>query len=97
LGIPSATASCVTTIGTTILITWTALAQVTGYSVYESTTSATIGYTVLTSTTGTSVTTGSLALANYWFEVTATAHNWSGLPSPATGETTLTLAICTQP
>jgi len=97
LGIPSPSASCVTPIGTTIQVSWTALAQATGYSVGESTTSATTGYTLLASTTATSVTTGGLALANYWFEVTATAHKWSGLPSTATGETTITLAVCTQP
>jgi hypothetical protein len=99
LATPAPTAACVSTIGTQIQLTWTAIARATSYTIVESTTSATSGYSSLEMTTATSVKTGSLSLSNYWFEVAATIAGsaWSSPDSSATTEVTLTLLVCTQP
>jgi hypothetical protein len=67
-------------------LTWSAVTGATSYTVYESTTSATTGYSVAASgLTGAAWGSGRLAAGTYWFEVAATATGgWSGPNSAAT-------------
>jgi hypothetical protein len=93
---PSASAVCSGLVLGSIVITWTAVTHATTYTVYESTTSATSGFSAVASgVTGLTYTQGGL-LGNYWFEVTATiGSNWQGPNSSATTERTITAILCT--
>ncbi len=99
----SITASCAApTTSKTIKVTWGAVTHATGYSVYQSTTSATGTYTLAASGIATtSWTSGSLtASTNYWFEVVAVVGtNWSSANSSASAESTIhsTNPFCAQP
>lgn len=92
-------AACQSAIGSKIIVSWNAVSNATAYTVSDSTTSATSGYSVAASgLTGTSWTSGSLGNGNYWFEVTASVGtNWTSPNSAASGETTLGLLSCQQP
>lgn len=92
-------AACQSGTGSKIIVSWTAVAKATAYTVYDSTTSATGSYTsVMSGVTTTSWTSGSLSNANYWFEVTASiGTNWTSLKSSASAETTIATLSCKQP
>jgi cellulose 1,4-beta-cellobiosidase len=90
-------ASCVSSTAQQITVTWTASAHATTYSIYQSTTSATAGFTV----TATGITTTSwtspiqLATGSYWFKVIATTGTkWAGAQSTATVQRTIGSGSC---
>ncbi len=94
------TATCATTTSSKITVTWSRVANASSYKVWDSTTSATGGYSVVASGLNTtSWTSGSLSSGNYWFEVSASiGSNWPSANSPATGETTVVFkSSCVQP
>lgn len=97
----SPAAACTSPSGKTIKVTWSAVPHATSYTVYESTTSSSSGYSVAASGVATtSWTTGTLANGHYWFEVAALAGtNWVSSKSAATARTTITTATtsCSQP
>lgn len=99
-GLPSvptgATAVCTSLVGTTIKVTWNTVTLATGYSIYESRTSASSGYSVVASAvTGTSWTSLSLSTGTYWFEVAASiGTNWVGPTSAATAGHTIGVLAC---
>ena len=101
--VPSAptgpTAACTSSSAQTVKVSWTAVTRATSYTVYDATTSATGTYSSLaTGVTTTSWTSGTLAAANYWFEVAAyTGTNWIGTKSAATAESTISSSGCVQP
>jgi hypothetical protein len=93
-------AACVSATGSKITVIWIAVSHASSYTIYDSTTSATSGYSVvLSGVTGTSWTSGSLASGNYWFEVSSSVGtNWSGPSSGTSGETTVVKNnSCVQP
>jgi hypothetical protein len=102
-GLPSAPAgpgaSCTSSIGNTVTITWSLVTHASSYSVYQATNGASGPYTLSASgITAATWTSPGLALGNYWFEVAAVAgSHWQGPNSGATGETTILLVACTQP
>jgi hypothetical protein len=90
--------SCVSSTARQITVTWTASVRATTYSIYQSTTSATTGFTV----TATGITTTSwtspaqLAAGSYWFKVVATTGTkWAGAQSTATAQRTIGSGSCT--
>ena len=95
-----AAATCTSATAATVTLTWNAVTLASSYDIYESTASASSGYSLAaTGVTGTSWTSGSLALGNYWFEVAAlTGSNWQSANSAATSETTIISPLaCVQP
>lgn len=93
-------AACVSATGSKITVIWIAVSHATSYTIYDSTTSATSGYSVAVSgVTSTSWTSASLASGNYWFEVSSSVGtNWSSPNSGASGETTVVKnSSCVQP
>lgn len=78
-----------------VTVGWNPVALATGYTVEESTTSSSSGYT--TAATGvatTSWTSGALAAGTYWFEVIAnTGISWASPSSAPTGQRTITLGL----
>jgi hypothetical protein len=92
-------AVCTSSSGKTIKVTWSAVTHATSYLIYESTTSASSGFTLVASgVTGTSWTSATLSSANYWFEVAAAiGTNWLGAKSASTGESTISSSGCVQP
>jgi hypothetical protein len=105
LGAPAAptgvTAACGT--GTNklkITVSWSAVPKATSYTVYESTTSSTSGFSAVASgVTTTSWTSANLATGHkYWFEVAALiGSKWTSVPSSSTGSSTVNGSGCTQP
>ena len=85
----------------TIKVTWTSVTHATGYTIYDSTTSATGTYASIGTATTSPWTSGTLTSGtNYWFEVIADiGSNWSSVKSSATGESTINAAspYCVQP
>jgi hypothetical protein len=81
------TATCTNpTSARTITVTWTSVPHAT-YTIYQSTTSATSGFSVTASgVSGTSWTSGTLTSGRtYWYEVAAVlSTNWQSSPSAAT-------------
>ncbi|MFL5959398.1 MAG: hypothetical protein ACJ75G_03900 [Gaiellaceae bacterium] len=77
-------------------VTWNAATNATSYTVWQSTTSATGGYTIAaTGITATTWTSGNLATGTYWFEVSsATGSNWTSSNSTATAQRTILVAAC---
>jgi hypothetical protein len=96
-----AAAACSGLVGGTVKVTWNAVTLATSYSISESTTSASGGYSVVASSvTGTSWTSPALSAGNYWFEVAAgIGIHWLGPNSSPTGESTIAVLslICSQP
>jgi hypothetical protein len=90
------TATCTSGLSNTVNLTWSAVTHATTYTVYDSTTSASTGYAVLTSgVTTTSYTTGALSSASYWFEIAAyVGTNWVSANSAATAKRTIFLITC---
>lgn len=90
-------ASCVSATAQQVSVTWTASARATTYSVYQSNTSATTGFSVtatgITAISWTSAST--LAAGNYWFKVVATTGTkWAGAQSGATSQRTIASGSC---
>jgi hypothetical protein len=80
-----------------IVITWTAVSPPgTTYTIYQSTTSATTGFSAIASgVSGTTYTVSGLAIASYWFKVQGVAGtNWAGALSAATAKRSITLILC---
>jgi hypothetical protein len=82
----------------TITVSWTSVAHATSYTVYESTTSATAGFSaVATGVTGTSWTTGTLKKGTYWYTVAVVVgpSTWtSPMSAPTPGRTIGTSTRC---
>jgi hypothetical protein len=91
-------AACVGLLQPKITVSWNLVSLATTYTIYQSTTSASLGFSpTATSITGQSWTSGNLAIGNYWYEVGALiGSNWSGPLSSATAESTITVN-CIQP
>jgi hypothetical protein len=91
----SATATCTSALVKTVDVTWTAVARATSYTIYQSN-SSTSGYSAAaTGVTATSWTSPSLAIGNYWYEVTAyIGTNWISTQSSATAQRTIVVG-CT--
>jgi hypothetical protein len=95
-GAPSVSAACSTLVLGSIVITWGAITRASTYTVYESTTSATTGFSVVASGVTATTYTKSGLLGSYWFEVAAvTGTNWQGPNSLATAKRTITVILCT--
>jgi hypothetical protein len=98
---PANPVSVCTGVSPTVKVTWTAVASpahgnpAISYTVFESTTSASSGYSAAaTGITGTSWTSGSLAAGEYWFEVAASyGTNWLGSNSAATTVIIISLGL----
>lgn len=93
-------AACTSSTNSKITVTWTAVSRASSYTVYQSTTSATTGYSVAASgVVGTSWTSAALTSGNYWFELSAAiGTNWSSAKSAASGESTVVKSTsCVQP
>ena len=94
------TATCTSpTTSKKITVSWSAVSHATAYGVYDSTTSATGAYSLVTSVTTTTWTpTTALSAGNYWYKVTASiGTNWTGVESSATVESTINTLKCVQP
>jgi hypothetical protein len=78
------------------LVAWAAVAPAMSYTVYQSTTSATTGFTVAASNVTTlSYTQSGLGFGNYWFEVEGSVGtHWIGPTSGATVKRTIALLFC---
>lgn len=89
-------AACVSSSGTTVKVTWTAVTLASTYKIWKSTTSATSGFSVTaTGVTGTSWTSATLAAGGYWFEVSAlVGANWATANSVASAKRTITVTTC---
>jgi hypothetical protein len=89
----SVTASCTSPLAPTITVTWSAVSNASTYDVYQSTTTSAAGYSLAQGgVSGTSWTTGSLAMGFYWFEVSASVGaNWAGPDSTATAQRIIAL------
>ena len=74
-----------------MIVSWAAVTHATTYTVYQSTTSATSGFTAAaTGVTTTSWTSSTLNSGNYWYKVTVTlGGNWASAQSAATREATV--------
>lgn len=96
------TAACAApTVARTVTVTWTAVPNAASYTVYQSKTSATAGYsTAATGIVGTSWTSGNLTAATYWFKVSAlVGTKWVSANSSASNQATTrsTTPFCTVP
>ena len=90
------TATCTSSLATTVNVTWTAVTSATSYTVDESTTSATTGYAAAaTGVSGTSWTSPSLTTGEYWFEVAADKGSVSSPDSAASAQITILVLGCT--
>lgn len=91
------TSACVSGTSTTVKVTWSAVTHASTYTVSESTTSATSGYSVVAPGLATaSWTSAALASGSYWFEVTATVgSSWISASSSATAKRTISGGRCT--
>jgi hypothetical protein len=94
---PVATAACSGVLLGSIVVTWAAAPPAATYTVYQSTTSATSGYSVAASNVTTlTYTQSGLGLGSYWFEVAGSVGtNWTSPKSAATAKKTITLVLCT--
>jgi len=93
-------AACVSATASKITVTWSSVSRASSYTVWQSTTSATSGYSSAASgVVGTSWPSVSLNSGHYWFEVSASiGTNWAGPKSTASGESTVVKnTSCTQP
>lgn len=90
-GQPTTTAaSCPSPFGTTIKLTWTAVAHATGYTVYQATAAAAGPYTQVASASGTTWTSGSLGSGHYWYQVKALVGTaWVSASSATTTQRTI--------
>jgi fibronectin type 3 domain-containing protein len=88
------TATCTSTIGNTIIVSWSAVAHAASYSIYESNSANgtyTLGKTAITSPS----TTAALLLGTFFFKVTATVGtNWVSAKSVASNSRTIAAVAC---
>lgn len=84
-------ASCKTATSSAVIVSWAAATHATTYTVYQSTTSATTGFSVAAhGIATTSWTSSALNTGNYWFKVTVTVgSNWASSQSTSTLEATV--------
>lgn len=84
----SVTATCKTSSGFVVTVTWTAAVHATSYTILESTTSATSGYTVASSgVTALTWSSANLATGSYYFEAeTVIGSAWVSAASPGTAQ-----------
>ena len=92
------TSSCPSpTSSKTVKVTWSAISHAS-FAVYQSTTSATSGYSLVASgVTTNSWTSGTLSNSSYWYEVVAYySANWTSAKSAATAQRTIrsTTPVC---
>lgn len=88
----AATASCQSIASSTIVVSWSAVARATRYTVSDSTVQ-TGTYTPVATTSTTSTSIAGLASGTYFFEVTATiGSSWDGPPSASTSQRTIVSA-----
>ena len=75
----------------TVDVSWSAVTHAASYTVQQSTTSATAGFSnVATGVTATTWTTGTLPNgSSYWYRVVAVVGNWSSTVSAAAGPRTI--------
>jgi hypothetical protein len=78
------------------VVSWNPVPRATSYTIWESTTSATSGFSVAaTGVTGSSWTSAGLATGSYWFEVSAViGASWTSGNSSATAKRTILVAAC---
>ena len=94
-GLPAAptgaASSCQSSTVSKVTVAWNTVTHATAYSVFQSTTSSTSGFSLAASGISTSPwTSGNLSSGNYWFKVTATeGSNWSSGQSSSTIEATV--------
>ena len=90
------TATCTSALQTTVDVSWNAVAHATTYTIFESTTSSSTGFSsVATGVVGTSWRSPSLPTGSYWFEVVAyVGTNWTSPNSAATAQRTIALLTC---
>jgi hypothetical protein len=85
----------------TMNITWTAVTHASSYTIFDSQTSGSSGFSSLaTGVVSSPYTNSTLATGNYWFEVAAkVGSNWVSVNSSATAEFTLASAnpFCKSP
>lgn len=93
----SVLAACTSSSGKTMKVTWAALILATSYSVYQSKTSASTGYSLAASgVTTTSWTSGTLSNGTYWFEVAGyIGTNWASASSAASASHVISGSGCT--
>lgn len=80
------------------VVTWNAVTRATTYDVYESSTSASSGYSIVaTGVAPTTWTSANLGTGSFWFEVAAvTGSNWLGPTSSASPQISVLLGVsCT--
>ena len=89
-------ATCTSALQTTVKVSWNAVTHATTYTIFESTTSSSTGFSsVATGIAGTSWNSPSLSTGTYWFEVAAyVGTNWTSLNSTATAQRTITPLTC---
>ncbi|MHB1534457.1 MAG: hypothetical protein ACYC1D_07580 [Acidimicrobiales bacterium] len=94
-GAPTGVAAACGLLSTNVTVTWSGVAHASTYTVEESTTSSSSGYSAVASgLTGTSWTSGALPGGSYWFEVVADAGaNWASTPSAPTAQITILLGL----
>lgn len=88
--------SCVSPLQANVTVSWAAVTHASSYTVYDSTTSQSTGYSVIAAgVTSTSWTSGTLANGTYWFEVVAVVgNNWTSPNSLPTASRTILLVTC---
>ena len=92
---PTPSAACIAGGGKKIVVTWGAIAHATSYTVYQSTISATTGYTSVNTTTTRTYTTGNLQNHTYWYEVAETmSTHWVSANSSSTASHTIATGTC---
>jgi hypothetical protein len=77
-----------------ITVSWTAAPRAGGYTVEQSTTSATSGFTTLASGVTATSHVISPPAGTYWFRVTTVRGSWTSTPSTAAGPRTTTNNSC---
>ena len=93
---PTPSAACIAGGGKKIVVRWGAIAHATSYTVYQSTTSATTGYTSVNMTATLTYTTGNLQNHTYWYEVSETmSTHWISANSSATASHVIATGTCT--
>jgi len=85
------TSACTASNLKTVKVTWTAVTHGTSYTIDQSTTSSSSGFSsVATGVAGTSWTSASLANGNYWYRVVGfVGTNWASAQSSSTAQRTI--------
>jgi hypothetical protein len=96
----SPNAACVSIVGWTIKVTWSAVPHASTYTIYRSTSSSSSGFSVYDTVSGgtTSYSDSNFSvLSSYWYRITATVGvNWTGPQSASTPKRSISLLlVCT--